>query len=108
MGAAGLLVHRLCRGEDDSAFVPTSLPEVLEESIDLDWPAESLEPLLFALKTIVDRLCARLAGRKRAAVRLALTLKLEEGDEVKAFIELTTPSARAKLLLELAKHQISE
>src|SRR5215468_1107750 len=108
MGAAGLLVHRLCRGEDDSAFVPTALPEVLEESIDLDWPAESLEPLLFALKTTVDRLCARLAGRKRAAVRLALTLKLEEGDEVKAFIDLTTPSARAKLLLELAKHQISE
>ena len=108
LGVSGLLLHRLCRADDVASYAPTSLPEVLEESIDLDWPAESLEPLLFALKTTVDRLCARLAGRKRAAVRLALTLKLEEGDEVKAFIDLTTPSARAKLLLELAKHQISE
>src|SRR5262249_51525811 len=61
MGAAGLHAPRLCRGEDDAAFVPTALPEVLEEGIDLDWPAESLEPLLFALKTILDRLCARLS-----------------------------------------------
>ena len=108
MGAAGLLVHRLCRGEDDSAFVPTALPEVLEESIDLDWPAESLEPLLFALKTTLDRLCARLAGRKRAAIRVTLTLKLDPPGEERVCLILARPSARSKLLLELARHRIAD
>jgi protein ImuB len=108
MGTAGLLVHRLCRGEDDTAFVPTSLPEVLEESIDLDWPAESLEPLLFALKTTLDRLCARLWGRKRAAIHLVLTLKLDPAGEARVSLVLARPSARPKLLLELAKHRIAD
>jgi len=108
MGAAGLLVHRLCRGEDDSVFVPTPLPEVLEESIELDWPAESHEPLLFALKTVLDRLCARLCGRRRAAIRFALTLKLDPTGQVQVWLVLARPSARAKILLELAKHRIAD
>ena len=45
-------------------------------------PAESLEPLLFALKTALDRLSTRLRGRQRAAVRLTLTLVLEPAAEV--------------------------
>ncbi len=108
LGVAGLLLHRLCRGEDDASYVPTSLPEVLEESIELDWPAESLEPLLFALKTTVDRLCARLAGRKRAALRLSLTLQLDRGDGVQVRLDLARATARAKLLLDLAKHRIAD
>jgi hypothetical protein len=36
-----------------------------EEQIALDWPAESIEPLLFALKTVLDRLCARLRAEIR-------------------------------------------
>lgn len=108
MGAAGLHVHRLCRGEDDAAFVATALPEVLEEGIDLDWPAESLEPLLFALKTILDRLCARLSGRRKAAVRLTLTIKLDPTGEVKVGLVLARPCARSKLLLDLTRHRIAD
>jgi protein ImuB len=108
MGAAGLQIHRLCRGEGDAAFVPTPLPVVLEEAVDLDWPAESIEPLLFGLKTTLDRLCARLCGRKRAAVRLTIFLKLDPSGEQQLSLVLARPSVQVRLLLELIKHQISE
>jgi len=108
MGLEGLRIHRLSRGEDDALLVPTAPAEVFEEHLALDWPAESLEPLLFALKTILDRLCARLAGRNRAAVRLSVVLRLSHGEQQRVELVLSQPSTRAKLLLELAKNRISD
>ncbi len=107
-GAAGRLAHTLCRGGDDTPFVAAVLEEVLEERMTLDWPAESFEPLQFALKTLLDRLCARLAGRRRAAVRLCFTLKLDPSGQVELPLTLARPAARTKLLLDLARHQMSE
>lgn len=76
-GASGRQVARLCRGADDSLFVPAALSERLVEAMSLEWPAEQLEPVLFAVKILVDRLCLRLQGRRLAAVRLIATLELE-------------------------------
>ena len=45
------------------------------ESLELPTAAASLEPLLFSLKTALDRLCGRLAGSGRAAARLRLKLR---------------------------------
>jgi protein ImuB len=107
-GAMGHQAARLCRGEDDSAFVPDALPEVLEETAQLDWPAEQLEPVLFALKMLVDRLCARLQGRQQAAVRLTVTVALEGGEPVPVPLVLARPSAQARLLLELIRHRLTD
>lgn len=107
-GMARLRVHTLCRGGDDTPFVPAVLEEVLEERMTLDWPAESFEPLQFALKTLLDRLCARLAGRRRAAVRLTFVLKLDPSGQVELPLTLARPTSRAKLLLDLARHQLSD
>jgi protein ImuB len=107
MGLDGLQLHRLCRGEDDTPFSPTPISQRFEERIDLDWAAESLEPLLFALKTALDRLCARLSSRKRAAIKLSLKLKLDPSGEQKITFALARPSARVKSLLELARLHLS-
>ncbi len=108
LGNGGLRAHRLCRGEDDARFVPQPLEEAIEERIELDWPAEALEPLLFALKTTLDRLCARLAGRRRAAVRLTFALRLDPTGEAAVGLALSRPSAQARLLLDLAKHRLAD
>lgn len=108
LGPSGLLAHRLCRGEDDTRLLPEPLAEVFEEEIALDWPAESVEPLLFALKTVLDRLCARLSGRRRAAVRLTLRLCLESRGERPLAIRLARPTAQRKLLLDLVRHQLED
>lgn len=108
LGAAGLRAHRLCRGDDDTPFRAEPLAEVLEERMELDWPAEAMEPLLFALKTSFDRLCARLCGRARAAVRLDLVLRLDPAGEARVPLTLARPTAQARVLLDLARYRISD
>ncbi|MCE9670241.1 DNA polymerase Y family protein [Myxococcus stipitatus] len=105
-GARGARAHALCRGEDDTPFVPAVLEEVLEERLTLEWPAESFEPLGFALKTLLDRLGARLAGRRRAAVRITFTLRLDPTGLQQVTLSLARPTAAAKLLLDLARHRL--
>jgi protein ImuB len=107
-GAAGLRVHTLCRGGDDTPFVAAVLAEVLEERMTLDWPAESFEPLQFAIKALLDRLCGRLVGRRRAAVRLGFVLTLDPTGKLEVPLTLARPTARAKLLLDLARHRLGE
>ncbi len=111
-GHAGTRAAQLARGADDSVFTADALPEVLHEAITLDWPAEALEPLLFALKTAIDRLCARMQGRRRAAVRLTVVLALERmggrGDSAIVGLVLARPSSQSRLLVELIRHRLTD
>ncbi|MBF5040983.1 DNA polymerase Y family protein [Aggregicoccus sp. 17bor-14] len=104
-GAQALRAHALCRGADDTPFVAEALEEVVEERLSLDFPAESFEPVQFALKTLLDRLCARLGGRRRAAVRLRFELLLDPSGRAVLPLTLARPSAQARLLLDLARHR---
>ncbi len=107
-GAAGHHAARLCRGEDESSLLPEVLPQALEERVALDWPVEQLEPLLFALKMAVDRLCARLHGRQEVAVRLTAALLLEHGAPTAVPLVLARPTSSSKLLVELLRHRLTE
>ncbi|EPX56842.1 hypothetical protein D187_007277 [Cystobacter fuscus DSM 2262] len=107
-GAAGMRAHARCRGGDETPFIPEVLEEVLEERLTLEWPAESLEPLQFALKTVLDRLCGRLGGRRRAAVRLSLTLKLDPSGQAVVPLTLARPTAQSKMLLDLTRHRLGD
>jgi protein ImuB len=106
LGAQGLRAQRLVRGQDETRLVPAVLPEVVEEVRTLEAPAESLEPLLFALKTVLDRLSTRLRGRQRAAVRLTLTLVLEPAGPYPVPLALARPTTDPKLLLDLIRHRL--
>lgn len=107
-GAEGHLVARLARGQDDSTLVPEVLAELIDEAVALDWPAEQLEPVLFAIKMVVDRVCARLQGRQRAAVRLTVGLTLEGQGLTALPLVLARPAAHSKLLLELIRHRLTD
>jgi protein ImuB len=108
LGAAGLRAHRLCRGQDDTLLCPTPPLAVVEERVELDWPAEAVEPLLFAMKRLLDRLCARLSARRQAVLKLRLTLGLSHDAPQALPLVLARPSASAKLLVDLAKHRIAD
>jgi protein ImuB len=107
-GAAGVLAARLARGEDDSplsAYAPETLPE---EGLELEAPAESAEPLLFALKRLADRVAARLAGRCLGATRLRIVLRLDPRGEERIVAPLASPTASAaRWLLPLKEHLFS-
>ncbi|GMU05866.1 Y-family DNA polymerase [Corallococcus caeni] len=107
-GAGAARVHARCRGVDDTPFTPEPLEEALEDRVVLDAPADTFEPVQFALKTLLDRLGARLSGRQRAAVRLTFVLRLDPTGEAQVPLLLARPTARAKLLLDLARHRLGE
>jgi len=77
LGARAHDVMLLLDGEDRAPLDAWRPPEVPEERLELEWGAHSLESLAFVLKTLCDRLAARLAGRAMAATRLELTLTLD-------------------------------
>jgi protein ImuB len=102
-GPAGVRAARLARGEDGGPLVPY-LPRTLpEEAVDLEAPAESAEPLLFALKRLADRVSARLAGRGLGATRLRLTFGLDPRGEERIVVPLAQPTASAARWLVPAK-----
>lgn len=107
-GVEGHRARALCLGALKTPFVPHQLPETIEEGVTLEWPAESLEPLVFALKRVIDRVSARLCGRQLAAVRLRFTLVLDPSGTTELLLSLARPTSQSKLLLELARHRLSE
>jgi protein ImuB len=79
LGAAHAEVMALLAGDDGApldAYVP---PEVPEERAELEYGVEKTEALLFVMKTLCDRLAARLAGRAMAATRVEIVLSLDRG-----------------------------
>ncbi|BDG06465.1 Y-family DNA polymerase [Anaeromyxobacter oryzae] len=104
-GAEGTAAARLARGEDDSPLVPYVPATLPEEGVELEAPAETAEPLLFALKRLADRVAARLAGRGLGASRLKLVLKLDPRGEERILVPLAQPSASAgRWLVPMKEH----
>jgi len=77
LGARAHDVMPLLDGEDRAPLDAWRPPEVPEERVELEWGAQSVEALAFVLKTLCDRLAARLHGRAMAAARLELELVLD-------------------------------
>jgi protein ImuB len=105
-GPAGVEAARLARGEDDAPLAPYAPETLPEEALELEAPAESAEPLLFALKRLADRVAARLAGRGLGATRLRLVLALDPRGEERVHLTLAHPTSSAARWLVPAKEHL--
>jgi protein ImuB len=72
--------QRLARGEDSRPLVPAVPEERFEQSLDLEWPIEELEPLSFVLGRLMEQLEAHLEQRDRGAAVLHVRLHLIRAD----------------------------
>ena len=109
LGAGGLMLQRLARGEDDRPLVPDPVADPLEASVALEWPIEGLEPLSFVLRRLFETLCARLErGRVGAAVlhvRLWLVTREVHARTLQLPAPLRDPRVlRTLVLLDLESH----
>ena len=109
LGASGLMLQRLARGEDDRPLVPDPVENPLEASLALEWPIEGLEPLSFVLRRLFETLCARLErGRVGAAVlhvRLWLVTREVHARTLQLPAPLRDPRVLCTLvLLDLESH----
>jgi protein ImuB len=82
LGAEGLRLQKLARGEGSRPLVPTDPPLHFEEATELEHPLEMLEPLAFVLNRMLESLCARLQARALATNELQLRMELENRDAV--------------------------
>jgi protein ImuB len=101
-GPAGLEAHLWARGEDERAFHALPQPECREVSLELENPATALEPLLFALRHLLARMCADLTGGLCAS-ELRLRLTLDGGRSQEATVLPARPTRRESLLFDLCR-----
>ncbi len=101
-GPAGLEAHRWACGEDERAFRPLPPPERPEVSLELEGAVTALEPLLFALRHLLARLCAGLTGGSCVS-ELRLRLELDGGGRREATVVPARPTRREPLLFDLCR-----
>ena len=102
LGQAGLRWQRWARGEEMRPLAPVGIPEQFEESLDLEWPIDGLEPLSFVLARLLDPLCERLEHSDRGAVVLRVTLMLVTRERHDRSVELPAPMRDGRVLRTLA------
>jgi protein ImuB len=105
----------LLQGKDDTPlrpYVPQALPV---ESTQWDDPVSGSEPLLFALRGLVSKVCARLDGRGLAARRLRVTVLGDRGiskfrgvkPDLCTDFDLVSPLYRAEELWKVLSPRLS-
>jgi protein ImuB len=103
----------LMEGREDTPLVACAFPEFIEEKIEFEEGATSLEPVLFALRGLTARASARLRGRGQAGGRLTLTLflektKLEIVPDAELIFELSAPIWREGELFRVLRGRLEK
>ncbi len=71
------------------------------EEHDLEYPVECLDPLLFLLRGVLDRLCIRLANAWLVAASLLLTLRFNDGTHHHRELRIAEPTRDAEVLFRV-------
>ncbi len=103
LGAEGLHLRELARGEAERKLTPIEEPPRFEEYLDLEYPVELLEPLEFLLARLLNGLTTRLAARGLATNELRLRLHLETRATHERTLRLPAPSLDGKSFLKLLR-----
>jgi protein ImuB len=106
LGQEGTYLRQLARGEGDRQL--RSLEEALkfEETLELDYPVELMEPLSFLLARLLNELCARLLAHALAANEIRLCLFLENRSEHQATLKLPVPMRDSHTFLKLLQLEL--
>ena len=101
LGEEGVRLQQLARGEGDRPLKLVELPAHFEQEMELDYPLELLEPLMFVLGRLLGDMCTRLEERALAAIGLRLRLRLENAGEHERSIRLPVPMRSSRVFLKL-------
>ncbi len=102
LGQAGLVWQRIARGDDIRPLAPTSADTRFEQSLDLEWPIEGIEPLSFVLGRLCDALAVQLEGHDRGVAVLHVRLRLVTRETYTRSLQLPAPIRDPRVLRTLA------
>ncbi|MGH9579646.1 MAG: DNA polymerase Y family protein [Terriglobales bacterium] len=105
LGQEGVRLQKLAAGAGRRELSPAEEPETFAESLELEFPVATLEPLAFVLARLLQQLCARLQARALATNELQLRLELESRDGAACVhqraLRLPVPLGEARVFLKL-------
>jgi protein ImuB len=108
-GAGGVAIHRLARGIDPRPLAPDpGVPRFLQ-TMALEWPIDTLEPLSFVLARLLEPLAQALERADRGAAAVRLDLRLVDKSTHARVLQLPAPMRdprvlRTLLTLDLESH----
>jgi protein ImuB len=106
LGAEGTHLLELARGEATRQLRPIEEPLQFEETLELDYPVDLLEPLSFLLARLLNELCQRLASRALAANEIRVCLFLEDRTRHEALLKLPIPMRDPPAFLKLLQLEL--
>jgi protein ImuB len=101
LGEEGVRLQQLARGEHERPLVPVEAALRFEEEMELEYPVELLEPLLFVLARLLGDVCRRLEEHALAAIAWRVRLQLENAADHKRTIRLPVPMRSPRVFLKL-------
>ncbi|MCX8072344.1 MAG: DNA polymerase Y family protein [Candidatus Binatia bacterium] len=108
LGPEGIALIRRARGEELQPLQPRPCPMVFEEGMEFDYEIDSLEPLTFVLRALLDRVTARLVARGFACAALQLGMHLSGTGWEDRTVAVAYPNNEVKALLALLRVHLEQ
>lgn len=100
-GEEGVYLRRLALGHTQRVLRIATPKNKFEKRVELDYPLELLEPLLFVLSSILNELLAAMRRLSLAANRIHLGMELENKSRHERILEFAAPLQDAQMLLKI-------
>jgi protein ImuB len=101
MGQDGKRLRQMACGTLPHLFQPVDLPFALEERVELDFPLEDFESLLFSVSVMLEQLILRAKARIVALACVTITLYLDGGGVHSRTVRAAQPTNDKHLWLKL-------
>ncbi len=101
LGTPGLYLRNLALGRIHRPLRIAAEETKYEEQIQLDYPVDTFEPLLFLFGRVLNGLCAKLRSQSQAARVLNVQLLLEFGRELVCRLEFPVPLDDSRSMLKI-------
>jgi protein ImuB len=101
LGQRGVALQQLARGVDTRPLVPDPGIPRFVESLELEWPLDSLEPLSFVFARLLDSLAVALERADRGAAAIRLGLRLTDRSQHTRLLQLPAAMRDPRILRTL-------
>ncbi len=101
LGREGVALVRLARGESAAPLVPRRRAEIFTEALELEYGIETLEPLAFIMRAMLERIAARLEVRGLTAGDILLEFSLDGHRTFSRRVPMTAATTDHRSMLTL-------
>lgn len=101
LGPEALVLYDRATGNTRRPLRLVPVPEIFEESVELEHELETLEPLLFLLRRFLEQLTLRLTAGYRVASEIHLRLRFSAGPDYERVFKVPSPTCEIETLFRM-------